>query len=200
MRKLKTKDWWQALGVLAIGAMIYINQNGIYPRYFDIAWDEEVQLHDGRVIVVHVRRTFERLSGFNRWRGVHRNTEITFDAGGDLGRISRKFQRYDIDFLHNKNNDWYLALGVTTGTPPIELITWEKSVLVLWADGTQTSINKAELPSEFRYFNIMPVTPSIAGVAKFDGRKLSIAEKTEHWRANPIAAGDGPSMQIPTFK
>jgi hypothetical protein len=31
----------------------------IWPREFDLEWDEEVQLHDGRVIVVHLKHTYE---------------------------------------------------------------------------------------------------------------------------------------------
>ena len=30
-----------------------------YPQYFDVAWDEEVQLHDGSVIVVNFKFTHE---------------------------------------------------------------------------------------------------------------------------------------------
>lgn len=50
------------IGGLAIAAVLgltYVLNFGLYPRYFDITWDEEVQLHDGRMIVVHVKRTFE---------------------------------------------------------------------------------------------------------------------------------------------
>ena len=57
-----------------------------YPQFFDIAWDEEVQLHDGRVIMVHVKRTFERYNRSLQWVGHDRDTEITFDAGLPLGK------------------------------------------------------------------------------------------------------------------
>ena len=56
-----------------------------YPRFFDIEWDEEVLLHDGRIIWVHVKRTFERRSQYDRWEGIHRDTEVNFDAGGKIG-------------------------------------------------------------------------------------------------------------------
>ena len=52
-----------ALGGLALAAvlgLIYVLNFGFYSRFFDIAWDEEVQLHDGRVILVHVKQTYER--------------------------------------------------------------------------------------------------------------------------------------------
>lgn len=199
-----TRNLKNALGAIAIALTLgvtYVMNFGLYPRYFDIAWNEEVQLHDGRVILVHVTRTFERRGmRLDRWDGIHRDTEISFDAGGTIGRFTKKFERYDTAFLHNKDGNWYFALGVTTGTPPVELVTREKSVLVLKRDGTQFAIRRDELPSEFRTFNIMPLTPSSVGVAQFDGKKLTISEKRAHWQANLRAAGDGPDMQIPTFR
>ena len=32
-----------------------------WDKHFDLAWEEEVELHDGRVIVVKVKHTYERL-------------------------------------------------------------------------------------------------------------------------------------------
>ena len=46
-----------------------------YDRYFTIEWDEEVELHDGRIIIVHIKRTFERVTASmkrSRWRGMLR--------------------------------------------------------------------------------------------------------------------------------
>ena len=170
-----------------------------YPRFFDIEWDEEVLLHDGRIIWVHVKRTFERRSQYDRWEGIHRDTEVNFDAGGKIGLWTQRFERYDTAFLHNKDQNWYFALGVTTGSPPVQLVTWEKSVLVLKPDGTLLAISRPELPSEFRDFNIMPLTPSSEGVAKFHGKKLTIIEKRAHWSAYLRSAGDGPDMKIPNY-
>lgn len=199
---LLTTNRWLALGIIALGALLYVSVNGVYPRFFSIEWDEEVELHDGRIIEVQVKRTFERVTGglanFERWGGVHRDTEVSFDAGGSIGQLTHKFQRYDVSFLHHKDDRWYLALGVTTGTPPVKLITNEKSVLVLEPNGTYSSISKYELPSEIKGFNIMPLTPSSIEVAKFNGTKLTIAEKIAHWQAHPRAAGDGPNMRLST--
>lgn len=95
-----------------------------YPRFFDIEWDEEVLLHDGRIIWVHVKRTFERRSQYDRWEGIHRDTEVSFDAGEKIGVWTKRFERYDTAFLHSKDQNWYFALGVTTGSPPVQLVTW----------------------------------------------------------------------------
>lgn len=167
-----------------------------YPRFFDIEWDEEVLLHDGRIIWVHMKRTYERLSKSQEWNGIHRDTEISFDAGGKIGRVTKKFERYDVDYIHEKNGEWYLALGVTTGTPPIELVTWEKSVLRLMPDGSLTAITRNELPVEFKIINIMPASPDSAGIAKFHNQKLKLDGKRQHWLKYPRSAGDSPSTEI----
>jgi hypothetical protein len=33
----------------------------LWDRYFVLSWDEEVQLHDGRVIIVKLRHTYEKV-------------------------------------------------------------------------------------------------------------------------------------------
>ncbi len=149
-----------------------------YGQFFDIEWDEEVLLHDGRVIWVHIKRTFERLGGVrSRWEGVHRDTEISFDAGGKIGRFTRKFERYAIDLLHNKGDFWYLGIWVSTGSPPVKLVTREKSILLLKPEADLEAIATADLPPEIKTFNLMPLTPDSAGIAKFHNKRLSVAEK-----------------------
>lgn len=190
MRKPKTKDWWLALGVLAIGALLYISQNGIYPRYFDIEWDEEVQLHDGRVIVVHVKRTFERRSKFNRWLAYEKDTEISLNVGSRLGDLTRKFERYDVNMIEYLDGSWYFGLEVTTGIPPKRLVDPAYPVLILQSDGTERAAKSwADIP-DFPRLNVLPVTPSPEGIAAFNNSFLTWQEKMEHWRKNPRAAGD----------
>lgn len=190
MRKLQAKDWWLALGVMALGALLYISQNGIYPRYFDIEWDEEVQLHDGRVIVVHVKRTFERRSGFDRWLAYDRDTEISFDAGSGFGYLKRKFERYDVTMIESLGGSWFFGLEVTTGIPPKRLVDPAYPVLILESNRIERSANSwADVP-DFPRMNVMPVTPSPKGIAPFNGSLLTWQTKMEHWKSNPRAAGD----------
>lgn len=111
--KLLTKNWRLLLGLMAIGAMIYINQNGIYPRYFDIEWDEEVQLHDGRVIVVHVKNTYERRSqGVKRYdenKISFRRKEIVFEAAP--GKQITFGTRLPVAYLGKFENDWFVVIS-----------------------------------------------------------------------------------------
>jgi hypothetical protein len=167
-----------------------------YPPFFDIEWDEEVLLHDGRIIWVHIKRTFQRLNTSKQWDGIHRDTEISFEAGGKIGRFTKKFERYDVDFLHEKNGDWYLGLGVTTGTPPVQLTTYEKSILLLKQDGSLTAFARKELPIEIKTINLMPLTPDSQGAVHFHNKRLTIAEKNLHWQNYRRTAGDGPGTEI----
>jgi hypothetical protein len=162
----------------------------IYGQYFDIEWDEEVLLHDGRMIVVHVKRTFERRSRFDRWDGIYRDTEVTFDAGAPFGRYRRKFLRYQVNMIEAKNGFWYLALENTSGTPPEKIINPFLPILILAPDGTQhAATSRAEIP-DFPRQNIMPLTPSPEGVLPFANSLLKWQVKMSHWENNQRAAGD----------
>ena len=63
-----------------------------YRQYFDIEWDEEVELHNGRIIIAYVKKTFERVRHmrYYRWRGMREATEISFDAGGQIRFYKKK--------------------------------------------------------------------------------------------------------------
>lgn len=183
----------QVLGALVIVLVLaagYVLKFGLYPRYFDIQWDEEVQLHDGRVIVVHVKRTFERRARFERWLGHNRDTEITFDAGPPWGKIRRNFERYDVNMIENHDGKWYFGLDVTTGIPPEKLVNSAYPVLIWEKDGTEHSAKSWDDIPNFPRQNIMPVTPSPEGILPFANSLLTWQTKMEHWKSNPRAAGD----------
>lgn len=183
----------QVLGTLAILLVLaagYVLRFGLYPRYFDIEWDEEVQLHDGRVIVVHVKRTFERRARFEQWLAHDRDTEISFDAGPPWGKFKRKFERYDVTMVEQHEGNWYFGLQVTTGIPPKKLIDSAYPVLILGKDGTERPATSwADIP-DFPRQNIMPVTPSPEGILPFSNSHLTSQTKMAHWKNNPRAAGD----------
>jgi len=109
-----------ALLIAVAASVAYVAAFGVYPRFFDIQWDEEVQLHDGRVIVVKLKYTYERLGlSFNRFKpSILRTTEISFDAGAPIGRFSQVFQKHRVDIVENVNGKWYLLLE-TRGAPQI---------------------------------------------------------------------------------
>ena len=82
----------------------------VFGQYFDIEWDEEVMLHDGQMIVVHVKQTFERRDRFSRYEHtIFRRNEFTFNAGGDAGRITFG-SRLGVGYIDQINGTWYAVL------------------------------------------------------------------------------------------
>jgi hypothetical protein len=162
----------------------------VYGQYFDIEWDEEVLLHDGRMIVVHVKRTFERLDRFDRWRGVYRDTEIAFDAGAPWGRYQRKFLRYEVEMIEYLDGKWYLGLGDTSGTPNPRVVSQLVPVLILSGDKTELAAKTWDDVPDFPLLNIMPLTPNPKAVLPFANSLLKWQIKMDHWKNNQRAAGD----------
>ena len=178
------------IAILLALAVGYVLKFGLYPRYFHIEWDEEVQLHNGRMIVVHVKRTFERRARFERWLAHDRDTEISFDAGPPWGKFKRKFERYDVTMIEQHGGNWYFGLQITTGIPPQKLVESAYPVLILGKDGTERPATSwANIP-DFPRQNIMPVTPSPEGISPFANSLLTWQTKMEHWKKYPRAAGD----------
>ncbi len=187
-----------AVAILLALVIGYFYQSGSFAPYFNIEWDEEVKMHDGQVVIVHMKRKYERLNLFSRWRGIHRATEISFDTGGALGRFSKEFLRYDVDFVEKKDGYWYIYLVTTTGTPPEKLVDWRAAFLILSPDGRlEKASSWKQLPQEFKLRNIMPPTPNSEGILKFNGTLLRDAVKQEHWRKFPAAAGDDGVLRRP---
>jgi hypothetical protein len=161
-----------------------------YPRFFDIEWDEEVLLHDGRIIWVHVKRTFERRSQFDQWDGIYRDTEISFDMDSVGKKYQRKFLRYQVNMIEFKDGYWYISLENTSGSPPEQVVDPSFPRLILAQDGAQRAATSwAELP-DFPRHNLMPLTPSPEGVLQFANKRLTWQVKMAHWKKYPRAAGD----------
>lgn len=195
MRRLKPKDWWLALGVLAIGAMIYITQNGIYPRYFDIAWDEEVQLHDGRVIVVHVKNTYERrtqgLKRYDETKISFRRKEIIFEAAP--GKRVTFRTRLPVAYLGQFENDWFVVISGQGpyGNHPDELpnhwgnnfTTLEQRLAILEGD-TFLPASWDRAPPTLRTMNMMGSAFFIDFI-EWDGARLTLTEKAAFHSKHP---------------
>ena len=179
----------QRRALLAAACSTPLISGCFYDQFFDIEWDEEVLLHDGRVIWVHVKRTFERFSRFDRWRALDRDTSISLDTGQNR-KINRVFQNYDVNLIEERAGLWYVGLAVTTGIPPKKLVNPAFGVLIIGKDDSDQAANSwAEIPN-FPQQNVMPVTPNIQTVSQFANSQLSWKTKMTHWQTNPRAAGD----------
>lgn len=163
-----------------------------YGQYFDIEWDEEVELHNGRIIVVHVKRTFERVTRAmqrSRWKGVLRTTEIEFDAGGQIGRYKRKFENYDVKSIDLNHNKLYISL-VGYGAVKNMIVKQTIPVIIVDSNGVERAAESWSEVPHFPKLNMMPITPSSEGVSQFNGTLLTIPVKMAHWKKYPRAAGD----------
>lgn len=89
------------------------NDRCIYDRYFDIEWDEEVLLHDGRVIIVHVKNTYERRGGglkkYDETKITFRRKELIFEAAP--GKFVTFSTRMPVAYLGNFDNDWFVVIS-----------------------------------------------------------------------------------------
>ena len=173
-----------------------------YGRFFDIEWDEEVELHSGNIITVYIKRTFERVKNMrhSRWQGKLRATEIGFDAGGNIGYYKRKFNGYTINFINFNQGYWYLSfteLIFGINELPKEII-FQNSIPTLIISQNGLEITKKTW-QEIPYFekrNIMPVTPDSEGISQFNKKKLTIPMKMAHWKKFPRAAGDHTFINV----
>ena len=163
-----------------------------YGRFFDMEWDEEVELHNGRIIIIHIKRTFERVRSmrYSRWKGMEWATEIGFDAGGKIGYYKRRFEGYDINYIGYSHGNWYLSLaglGRVLGRDGVRKIfkTHQPSTWIIFSDGRERAAKYWEEVPHFPVMNILRVIPDSEGVRHFNNKKVSIYAKKMHQRKFP---------------
>ena len=184
------------IAILLALAVGYVLKFGLYPRYFHIEWDEEVQLHDGRMIVVHVKRFYQRkglmLEQFPKYP-YRMGMEFSFDRGPPGGRFTHYFKRGNLNFLDQKDGKWYIGYSADEGDVSAELGSRDinPNVAVLNSDGSVSKPKRwDEVPNEITQMNIMPSTPDEQAITKFNGTKLTLQTKMQHWAAYPTGAGE----------
>jgi hypothetical protein len=166
-----------------------------YTSEYPLSWDEEVLLHDGRMIVVRVTRYFTRtieLPTFHT-QYILRDMEIEFDAGPPWGRYRRRFVGYArIAMLDHKDGNWYLKI---LGDPGKHRITPPRyPVWVLGSDGTERAAQSREEIPDFPRDNILPYTGPETEFFRFKGSIVSWDAKINYWRQYPRAPGDVPEL------
>ena len=179
------------LGSLMAAPLLTAACRKTYDRYFTIEWDEEVELHNGRIIIVHIKRTFERVGSmrYERKNGSLRFTAIGFNAGGKIGYYQKEFSGYDVKYIHTSHGNWYISLA-GQGSSNLSLV---KQLILVWiieSNGNEKAARSISEVPHFPKLNLMPITPSPEGVEKFNGKMLTIPVKMAHWKKFPRAAGD----------
>lgn len=188
--RLNTPLKISALALLLVGGLLalYAGLFGLpWPSRFELAWDEEVQLHDARIIHVHIKRSYESRQWLSRRDGIRRATDISFDAGPPFGLFSARFQPEDIALIDQKDDVWYFVLVRPAGTKH----AGQAPFLKLAPGGQLQEAGREEtLPAEFTHWNVMPDTPNPELVAAFNHTQLRLADKLRHWAAYPRDGND----------
>jgi hypothetical protein len=181
------------LALLLAGLLLalYAWQFGLQSPYrFELEWDEEVQLHDKRIINIHIKRSYERHTLLSRWDGTHRATEVSFDAGPLFGPFSARFAPDDVALIDQDQQVWYFATVRSPGTGAGRPGNGQPPFFTLKpGTGLAEAARGEKLPEVFTRWNVMPATPDAAGLMKFHNTQLGLAEKMRHWAAHPRADG-----------
>ena len=164
-----------------------------WPQFFDIGCDEDVQLHDGRVIVVKVKYTYERLGALTVDRyepSILRNTEFSFDAGSPIGRFSQLFQKHRVNIVEYVNGKWYLLLQTRGGLLTVEKEGKREEVFGSMQNGSgykcwsldengfvQASMN--DLPDPLLKINMLMDYAPARVLAILDGTRVTLSQKNE---------------------
>jgi hypothetical protein len=196
MSKAKNIGVCLVVGVLVFA--VYVNNFGLWPRYFDIAWDEEVQLHDGSVILIHVKGNFQRLGMhlFPYEKTLFRGSEFAFKDPQTQEVISVK-SRLGISLIDKINGNWYLVLrrqgphGYPDETPShwgddfteneerLAKLKQGRFVPVSWDEAPPNSLEKTNLFS----------TGRIDVLATFDGKRMTLLDKKNLRLTDPQGPG-----------
>jgi len=84
-----------------------------WDRFFELGWEEEVQLHDGRIIVVKRKQVYEQPgTRFSRYGGriIKRDSAPTLDAGGSTGLVAQLFKGFSPTLHAKYQGTWYAVL------------------------------------------------------------------------------------------
>lgn len=164
-----------------------------YDNWFDLAWDEQVQLPDGRVLVVAVTHTYQRVSsGLGRFDGtiVMRDSTFAFDTGGPHGRVAQKFKGFHPMFLGETGGAWYAVIygGYYGKSRQMPGQDWgnNDSPTSQWAirlvGDKWEPMRMADFPRDFSRPNFFFLSGTVKEHVAYDGKLVTLQDK-EAWLA-----------------
>jgi hypothetical protein len=166
-----------------------------YDQYFDIEWDEEVQLHGGRVIVVHVKNTYERrgtgLKQYDETKITFRRKVVTFES--EPGKRITLETRMPVAYLGQFGSDWFVVISGQGpyGNHPDETPThWGSDFttleqrLAILQNGIFSPVRWDRAPPELTTMNMIESAFFVDFVA-WRGKRLTLAQKTAFSNAHP---------------
>ena len=171
-----------------------------WPREFDLEWDEEVQLHDGRVIVVHLKRTYERRSsGITPYGGqiIPLACVISFDIGSGANKFTQSISTGNPMLIEHYRGIWYLILSVArSGSNRFPIQDWGQDqngngqYVVALQDSMLKPVSICVLPNTFNKPNILIRQGEVSDLAQFDGKHITLQQKAIWTTKFPLSIGD----------
>jgi hypothetical protein len=161
----------------------------IYSRTFELEWEEEALQPDGRIVVVHLKRKYERLTqGFTPYGGQNLFWESTLmiDAGPPLGRVRQLFRGFWPMFVGDHANVWYavIAGGYPNLPAGSEVQNWgdyetdSSQLAIKLVDGAWKPVSLLELPEVFQRPNLLIPAEDLSKLAQFDGKRVRLSDKS----------------------
>jgi hypothetical protein len=171
--------------------------SGCYkPGPFDLEWDEEILLPDGRVIVAHMTRTYMRLeSSLSEFGGISspRDTTMEFDAGSGAGVVKQLFMGFRPMFLGQKDGVWYAILigGYRFKNRSIPGQDWGDSEgphgqwAIKLVGGKWQPTSLRAFPTEFQYPNVL-MSGTAEELSVFHQKQVTLKDKAAWLEKHPL--------------
>jgi hypothetical protein len=194
---VSVSEFMKRRGVLAALLAAQLLTGCIWPRFFDIGWDEEVQLHDGRVIVVNVKYKYERQGSWLTLKrydpAIFREATMTFDAGPPTGVITQHFIHQRPMLLDTFAGQWFVVLQGRAGQA---VQRWgmdqngngQRTALLVGKAFEPVEINK--LPVWMKSANLLMDYAPKEDLAAFSGTRLTLAQKAVYVQKYPLGPID----------
>jgi hypothetical protein len=201
------------LVVALVSSMLALNACS-RDRHFDLNWEEEVLLHDGTILPVKVKYTYERLSLHSLGRydnAIPRDTEMSFDAGPPIGLVQQKLKGFHPMLLDRKDGVWYMVMYGS------HYRNSEMDPSQNWGEsengyGQRTArlessafkpISMRELPAVFDRPNMLMLYGTAKEHAEFDGKRVTLELKRFFLQLHPLGYSHArftrPLPSAPTF-
>jgi hypothetical protein len=176
-----------ACGAILLALALYVQERGLYPRFFTLQWREEVLQHDGTTIYLRVVNQFERVRP--SWRRspasgvVQRSKEVAFERSPGSAITLKTAQ--SIVFFGRIAGRWYAVIsGVgPRGGPDAEPASrWGNDYsmvghrLAVWEAGEFRPVSWDIAPSQLGRGNVLPsgFTPELPN---WDGKTMTVGDK-----------------------
>jgi hypothetical protein len=154
------------------------------PKLFELAIDEEVQLHDGSILLLNTKVQFQRTSIFSKYENAMRRvTTLTFDTGSPARAVTFTTWLHPV-MLDRVNDNWYLVLsgqgpfGKTDESGHLwghDFTTHLQRLAILEGRVFRAATWDTAPPSILRE-NLYPMVETSV-LAELNGKRVSLAEK-----------------------